>query len=127
MTRFAICFSVLAVLALPTPARPAVVTTGDIDPATDPAPVFIPHPDTVPLWDAMAVRAVVAAADLMRRENVDFNILCTVHAANADRPLEVYRYFRDDLGVDFIQFIPIVERATTTTLEVANEGWSSGR
>jgi len=68
---------------------------------------------------------VVAAAELMRKEKVDFNILCTVHAANADRPLDVYRYFRDELGVEFIQFIPIVERATTTTLEMANEGWSS--
>jgi uncharacterized protein len=47
-----------------------------------------------------------------------------VHAANADHPLDVYRYFRDDLGADFCQFIPIVERATPETLPLANEGWS---
>lgn len=70
---------------------------------------------------------VLAAAELMRRHRVDFNILCTVHAANAERPLDVYRFFRDELEVQFIQFIPIVERATQVTLEQANRGWSSGR
>ena len=54
---------------------------------------------------------------------VDVNILCTVHAANADHPLEVYRFFRDELGTRFIQFIPIVERATPEMLPVANKGW----
>jgi uncharacterized protein len=70
---------------------------------------------------------VLAAADLLRRHDVDFNILCTVHAANADHPLEVYRYFRDEIGAEFMQFIPIVERATETTLAQANQGWTSGR
>ena len=54
---------------------------------------------------------------------VDVNILCTVHAANADKPLQVYRFFRDELGAEHIQFIPIVERATAETLPLANEGW----
>jgi len=54
---------------------------------------------------------------------VDVNILCTVHAANADHPLEVYRFFRDELKTSFIQFIPIVERATPEMLPVANLGW----
>ncbi len=40
-----------------------------------------------------------------------FNILTTVHAANAPHPLEVYRFLRDEIGALFIQFIPIVERA----------------
>ena len=55
---------------------------------------------------------------------VDVNILCTVHAANADHPLEVYRFFRDELKMQFMQFIPIVERATPETLPLANQGWS---
>lgn len=55
---------------------------------------------------------------------VDFNILCTVHAANGDYPLEVYRFFRDQLKAQFLQFIPIIERATPETLTVANQGWS---
>ncbi len=55
---------------------------------------------------------------------VDVNILCTVHAANADHPLEVYHFFRDELKMQYMQFIPIVERATLETLPLANQGWS---
>lgn len=66
---------------------------------------------------------VMAAASLMQEHEVDFNILCTVHAANAEHPLEVYRFFRDEVGADFIQLIPIVERATPETLPIANRGW----
>jgi uncharacterized protein len=60
----------------------------------------------------------------LKQHQVDFNILCTVHAANADHPLEVYRFFRDELEAQFIQFIPIVERATLDLLPLANLGWS---
>lgn len=66
---------------------------------------------------------VIRAWELLQRHGVDCNILCTVHAANADKPLEVYRFFRDDLQAGFIQFIPIVERATEELLPVANKGW----
>ena len=59
----------------------------------------------------------------LNRCGVDVNILCTVHAANADRPLEVYRFFRDELKTEFIQFIPIIERVTPEMLPVANMGW----
>lgn len=48
--------------------------------------------------------------DVLARHGVDTNILCTVNAANACHPLEVYRHFRDDLGARYLQFIPIVER-----------------
>ena len=34
---------------------------------------------------------------LLQKHNVQFNILCTVHAANAEYPLEVYRFFRDEV------------------------------
>jgi uncharacterized protein len=57
---------------------------------------------------------VERAARLMQKHGVEFNILCTVNAANSRRPLEVYRYFRDDLGARYIQFIPIVERDNDT-------------
>src|SRR5262249_21625114 len=66
---------------------------------------------------------VRAAWDLLQRHEVDTNILCTVNAANADHPLEVYHHFRDDLGARFIQLIPIVERATADELAAANRGW----
>ena len=53
---------------------------------------------------------VVRGWDVLRRHGVETNILCTVNAANADHGAEVYRYFRDELGATFLQFIPIVER-----------------
>jgi uncharacterized protein len=66
---------------------------------------------------------VMAGFALLQKHEVDVNILCTVHAANENRPLEVYRFFRDELGVQFMQFIPIVERATAQLLPLANVGW----
>jgi uncharacterized protein len=67
---------------------------------------------------------VMQGLEYLKRQAVDFNILCTVHAANAEHPLEVYRFFRDELGAEFIQFIPIVERVSATILPLANLGWS---
>ena len=61
---------------------------------------------------------------VLRKHNVDFNILCTVNAANEHHGRTVYRFFRDELGAKWVQFIPIVERATAETLEIANQGWS---
>ena len=55
---------------------------------------------------------VMRGWQVLRGHEVEFNILCTLHAANADHPLEVYHFFRDELQAEFIQFIPIVERAT---------------
>ncbi|MFZ2472351.1 MAG: anaerobic sulfatase maturase [Methanothrix sp.] len=57
---------------------------------------------------------VMKAARLLRKHKVDYNILTTVHAANADYPLEVYRFLRDEIKANFIQFIPIVERDNDT-------------
>lgn len=67
---------------------------------------------------------VKRAWDCLARHKVDVNILCTVHAANADHGLEVYRFFRDHLQARYLQFIPIVERATSETIDQANLGWS---
>jgi uncharacterized protein len=47
--------------------------------------------------------------EILQRHKVDFNTLTTVHRANADSPLEVYRFLRDN-GSGYMQFIPIVER-----------------
>jgi uncharacterized protein len=51
---------------------------------------------------------------LLQKHEVEFNILATVHAANADYPLEIYRFLRDEVGAAFMQFIPIVERDNDT-------------
>ncbi len=60
----------------------------------------------------------------LRRHGVDFNILCTVNAANEKHGRAVYRFFRDELGARWIQFIPVIERATAETIQIANLGWS---
>ena len=60
----------------------------------------------------------------LRRHDVDFNILCTVNAANEKHGRAVYRFFRDELGAKWVQFIPIIERATEHTISIANKGWS---
>ena len=57
---------------------------------------------------------VMRAARLLRDHKVDYNILTTVHAANANHPLDVYRFLRDKVKANFIQFIPIVERDNDT-------------
>jgi uncharacterized protein len=57
---------------------------------------------------------VVTAARLLQTHKVEFNILCTVNSKNSNHPLDVYRFFRDELGAHYIQFIPIVERDNET-------------
>jgi len=66
---------------------------------------------------------VIRGWSCLKQHNVDVNILCTINAANANHPLEVYRFFRDELQAEYIQLIPIVERATVDTIAFANQGW----
>ncbi|AOZ72119.1 anaerobic sulfatase maturase [Boudabousia tangfeifanii] len=61
--------------------------------------------------------------DRLQAAGVRCNILCTVHHANEDHGLEVYRYFRDELGANYLQFIPIVERVMKADLPAAEAGW----
>lgn len=46
---------------------------------------------------------------LLRAAGVDPDVLCTLNAANAGEPTEVYRFFLDN-GVRWVQFLPVVER-----------------
>lgn len=52
---------------------------------------------------------VMAGIELLKKYGVKFNVLTTVHRANADYPLQVYRFLRDEVDTQFIQFIPIVQ------------------
>ncbi len=58
--------------------------------------------------------SVMTGLSLLRKHAVEFNILTTVHAANAAHPVDVYRFLRDEIKTLFIQFIPIVERDNAT-------------
>ncbi len=73
--------------------------------------------------DAPTFSRVMRAARMMQEHRVEFNVLCTVHDANVSHALEVYRFFRDDVKTQFVQFIPIVERSTAELLTIANAGW----
>ena len=57
---------------------------------------------------------VIAGLDVLKRHDTAFNVLTTVHHANANHPLRVYRFFRDEIGARYLQFIPIVERDNDT-------------
>ena len=62
----------------------------------------------------------------LREHDVEWNALTTLHAANAGRGAEVYRFLRDDCGARFIQFIPIIERVAEAS-EDGTVPWSSWR
>ena len=64
---------------------------------------------------------VMEGLRLLQEHEVDYNVLATIHAANADHPLDVYRFFRDEVGAQFIQFIPIVERVNETGYQEGHE------
>jgi uncharacterized protein len=48
----------------------------------------------------------------LRTHKVDTNILAVVNRHNGAEPLRVYSFFKS-IGAEFIQFIPVVERAAT--------------
>ncbi len=52
---------------------------------------------------------VMRGIETLKRNGVEFNTLTTVHRGNADHPVEVYRFLKEN-GSGFMQFIPIVER-----------------
>jgi uncharacterized protein len=52
---------------------------------------------------------VMAAANMLRKHGVRFNTLTCVHRFNASRPLDVYRFLRNELDSKYVQFIPIVQ------------------
>ncbi|AKB57825.1 anaerobic sulfatase maturase [Methanosarcina barkeri] len=53
---------------------------------------------------------VMKGLRLLQKHGVEYNVLTTVNRANADYPLEVYHFLRDEVGTDWMQFIPVVER-----------------
>jgi uncharacterized protein len=63
---------------------------------------------------------VMRGLDRLKAHGVRWNALTTVHRANEAHPLEVYRFLRDELGAEHIQFIPIVERPTQVGVPVGD-------
>lgn len=63
---------------------------------------------------------VMQGIEFARKHGVEFNVLTTVHAANAAHGRAVYRFLRDEVGASFIQFIPIIERDNETGFQEGN-------
>lgn len=59
---------------------------------------------------------VLGSLRMMQKYGVEVNVLATVNIESSRRPLEVYRFFKEQ-GVQFIQFIPIVEREADSEAE----------
>ncbi len=57
--------------------------------------------------------AVVASVERLLKHQVEFNTLTVVQRRNSRRPVEVYRFLKE-IGSKFMQFIPIVERISST-------------
>jgi uncharacterized protein len=70
---------------------------------------------------------VMRGLDALKRAGVEWNALTTVHHANEEHGVEVYRFLRDDLGARFIQLIPIVERQGTSVSDVSASPQGYGR
>lgn len=52
---------------------------------------------------------VFGAVKLLQRHGVPFNTLTCVNRLNGRRPLDVYRFLKNEVGSTYMQFIPIVE------------------
>lgn len=51
---------------------------------------------------------VLARVELLHKHGVEFNTMTRVHAGNADYPLEIYQFLRDQVKARFMQFTPVV-------------------
>jgi uncharacterized protein len=65
---------------------------------------------------------VMRGLRLLQAHGVSYNVLTTVNGVNGAYPLEVYRFLRDDVGTDWMQFIPVVERVDHTGHNLYLEG-----
>jgi serine-type anaerobic sulfatase-maturating enzyme len=68
---------------------------------------------------------VMRGLDALRRHDVEYNTLTTLHSANAGRAADVYRFLRDECGSRFHQYVPIIERIAGAP--EADVPWSSWR
>lgn len=63
---------------------------------------------------------VMRGLDILRKHDVPHEILCVVSSLNVQAPLELYRFFRS-LDVEYITFLPLVERKGRHPAEVTEK------
>jgi uncharacterized protein len=59
-------------------------------------------------------KAVMHGLEYLKKHQVEFNVLCCVAGHNEKKPLDVYQFFKEQ-GIQYIQFIPVVERHADNT------------
>lgn len=72
-------------------------------------PRFIHDQYRLDKGDHPTFEKVVNGIHLLQKYNVEYNVLTVIQRQSSYYPLQVYKFLRD-LGVKYIQFIPIVER-----------------
>jgi len=65
---------------------------------------------------------VMRGLRLLQKHGVEYNILTTVNRLNADHPLKVYRFLRDEARATWMQFIPAIERLNHAGVSLYQEG-----
>jgi uncharacterized protein len=65
---------------------------------------------------------VMRGLRLLQKHGVEYNVLTTINRVNADYPLEVYHFLRDEVKTDWMQFIPVVERINENGLTLFQQG-----
>ncbi len=65
---------------------------------------------------------VMQGLRLLQKHGVEYNAVVTVNRLNANNPLKVYRFLRDEVGASWMQFIPAIERLNEGGVTVYEEG-----
>ncbi len=65
---------------------------------------------------------VMRGLGFLQKHGVEYNILTAVNRVNAEYPIEVYQFLRDEAGADWLQFIPVVERINSDGQTLYQEG-----
>jgi len=60
--------------------------------------------------------AVMAGLEMLKKHKAEFNTLTVVNRKNSRHPLEVYHFLKQ-IGSQFIQFIPLVERVADSQMK----------
>lgn len=63
---------------------------------------------------------VLRGIQLLQQYNVDWNAMIAVHASNVEHPLDVYHFFKQ-LGCNYLQLTPVVERTSNDRLLAPHE------
>ncbi|MEI6133619.1 MAG: anaerobic sulfatase maturase [Desulfomonile sp.] len=65
---------------------------------------------------------VMKGLRLLQKHRVEYNVLVTINHVNANHPLDVYRFLRDEAGATWMQFIPAIERLTEGSVTMYQQG-----